>query len=85
MVVRLSEVPLIERVLLALKEEQRSFAESSLSSPAQRDAFEYGRVTGHFSGVKKAISIIEDSLNYDSEDNDHGYNRRGETRFTIRD
>jgi hypothetical protein len=56
-----------------------------LSSPAQRDAFEYGRVTGHFSGVKKAISIIEDSLNYDSEDDDHGYSRRGETRFTIRD
>ena len=82
---RLAELPLIERVLIALKKEQREFADSALIRPAERDAFEYGRVTGHFSGIQKAIQIIEDSLSQDSEDDDHGYYRRGDSRFTIRD
>jgi hypothetical protein len=82
--VRYSDLPLIERVLFALREELKSFSESALKSPAQRDAFEYGRVTGHFSGVEKAIQLIEEALVKDNEDDDHGYSRRGETRFTIR-
>lgn len=85
MAVRLAEYPLIERVLIALRKEQREFADSAMSRPAERDAFEYGRVTGHFSGVGRAIQTIEDALYLDSEEDDHGYERRGETRFTIRD
>lgn len=81
---RYSDLPLIERVLFALNEELKSFAESALKSPAQRDAFEYGRVTGHFSGLNRAVQVIEEALNKDNEDDDHGYSRRGETRFTIR-
>lgn len=82
--VKPAELPLIERVLIALRKEQRDFADSALSRPAERDAFEYGRVTGHYSGITKAIQLMEDSLNLDDEDNDHGYSRRGESRFTIR-
>ena len=82
---RFAELPLIERVLFALKKEQREFADSALARPAERDAFEYGRVTGHFSGIQKAIQTIEDSLSATDEDDDHGFIRRGETRFTIRD
>lgn len=82
---RLAELPLIERVLVALKKEQREFADSALARPAERDAFEYGRVTGHFSGIQRAIQTIEDALYQNSEDDDHGYSRRGESRFTIRD
>ena len=81
---RLAELPLIERVLFALKKEQREFADSALARPAERDAFEYGRVTGHFSGIQKAIQAIEDALSSTDEDDDHGFTRRGETRFTIR-
>ena len=81
---RLAELPLIERVLLALKKEQREFADSAMAQPAHRDAFEYGRVSGHFSGINRAIQIIEESLSATDEDNDHGFSRRGESRFTIR-
>ena len=81
---RYSDLPLIERVLFALNEELKSFSESALKSPAQRDAFEYGRVTGHFSGLNRAVQVIEEALHKDNEDDDHGYIRRGETRFTIR-
>lgn len=81
---RYSDLPLIERVLFALNEELKNFSESALKSPAQRDAFEYGRVTGHFSGLNRAVQVIEEALNKDNEDDDHGYSRRGETRFTIR-
>jgi hypothetical protein len=83
--VRLAEIPLIERVLIALKKEQKEFADSAMRSPAHRDAFEYGRVTGHYSGLMKAVETIEMALNVESEDDDHGYNRRGETSFIIRD
>lgn len=82
--VKPAELPLIERVLIALKKEQREFADSALAQPAHRDAFEYGRVAGHFSGIQRAIQAIEDSLKLDDEDDDHGYSRRGESRFTIR-
>ena len=82
--VRLAEFPLIERVLIALKKEQREFAESAMAHPAHRDAFEYGRVTGHYSGLMKAVETIEMALNKESEDDDHGYKRRGDS-FIIRD
>lgn len=85
MAARLADFPLIERVLIALKKEQKEFADSAMSHPAHRDAFEYGRVTGHYSGLMKAVETIEMALNKESEDNDHGYERRGENRFTIRD
>ena len=81
---RLAELPIIERVLFALKKEQREFADSALAHPAERDAFEYGRVSGHFSGIQKAIQTIEDALSATDEDNDHGFIRRGDSRFTIR-
>jgi hypothetical protein len=83
-VVKPADFPLIERVLFALKKEQREFADSALAHPAERDAFEYGRASGHFSGIQKAIQAIEDALSSTDEDNDHGFVRRGESRFTIR-
>jgi hypothetical protein len=75
---------LIERVLVALRREIDSLAHSALAQPASRDAFEYGRVTGHYSGLMKAVETIEMALNKESEEDDHGYKRRGDP-FIIRD
>jgi hypothetical protein len=71
----------IELVLIALKKEMSTLAHSALDSPAQRDAYEYGRMVGNYAGLKRAIETIEMALTEESEDNDHGSIRRGDSRF----
>ena len=80
---RLTDLPLIERVLIALKKEQREFADSALAQPAHRDAFEYGRMVGNYAGLKHAVETIEAAL-ANEEDDDHGTSRRGDSRSFIR-
>jgi hypothetical protein len=75
---------LIERVVVALKKELNSLAHSALSQPAGRDAYEYGRMVGNYAGLKHAVDTIEAALTTESEDNDHGINRRGESQRIIR-
>jgi hypothetical protein len=69
---------LIERVLIALNKELGHLAHSALDIPAERDAFEYGRMTGMYAGLKRAIALCDEALTLDEEDNDHGSKRRGE-------
>ena len=75
---------LIERVLVALRREIDSLAHSALAQPASRDAFEYGRMVGNYAGLKHAVETIEAALTTESEDNDHGFHRRGESQRIIR-
>lgn len=70
---------LIERVLMALNKELSQVAHSALDIPAERDAFEYGRMSGMYAGLKRAVALCEEALTLDEEDNDHGLKRRGES------
>lgn len=81
MAYRANDIYVIERVLVALKKELNILAHSALDSPAQRDAYEYGRMVGNYAGLKRAVETIEMALTEESEDNDHGTSRRGEPRF----
>lgn len=76
-----ADVYLIERAIIALKKQLNELAHSALDSPAQRDAYEYGRMVGNYAGLKQALSLIEGALSKENEDDDHGYERRGETRI----
>ena len=54
----------IESALLTrLEEEQLAIAKAALTSPMQRDAFEYGRVAGIYAGLEKARLMLVDLLN----------------------
>ena len=75
---------LIERAIVALKKELNELAHSALEQPASRDAFEYGRMVGNYAGLKQAVNTIEAALTTESEDNDHGFHRRGESQRIIR-
>lgn len=74
-----TDYQLIERVIIALKKELNELAHSALSSPAQRDAYEYGRMVGNYAGLKRAVETIETAVYSESEDDDHGQYRRGES------
>lgn len=78
------DVYLIERVLQALKREINNLAHSALAQPASRDAYEYGRMVGNYAGLKHAVDTIEAALTTESEDDDHGFHRRGESQRVIR-
>lgn len=75
---------LIERVIVALRRELNELAHSALSQPASRDAFEYGRMVGNYAGLKQAVDAIETAISTESEDDDHGFHRRGESQRIIR-
>lgn len=47
-----------------LEEEQLKLARSSLSAPADRSEFEYGRVSGIYAGLERAKQIV---LNFQAE------------------
>lgn len=79
-----AEFYLIERVLVALKKELANLAHSALDQPAERDAYEYGRMCGKYAGLKQAVEVVETAINIESEDDDHGFYRRGESRNVIR-
>ena len=75
---------LVERVLVLLEREVNDLAHSALNLPAQRDSFEYGRMVGMYAGLKKAIELVDGSLDEDSEEEDHGVWRRGTPRAILR-
>ena len=50
--------PLLQR----LKDEQAQLAAEALAQPQNRDAFEYGRVVGMYSGLERAISVLLDTV-----------------------
>ncbi|CAB4145672.1 hypothetical protein UFOVP1204_5 [uncultured Caudovirales phage] len=66
-----------ERIIRAIRDQKSELAESSLARPQERDAFEFGRVSGMYVGLSRALQIIENILNEDKEE-DHGKSRRGD-------
>jgi hypothetical protein len=38
-------------------------------------------MVGNYAGLKQAVLVIEAALSKENEDDDHGYERRGETRI----
>lgn len=52
----------IEKLLSRLKERQPAFAIEALTQVSQRDAFEFGRMTGILQGLKMAETLLEEVL-----------------------
>lgn len=48
----------IDIILKRLEEEQVNLAKGALQQPQGRDAFEYGRSVGMYSGIEHAITVI---------------------------
>lgn len=48
----------IPRIIVQLQKEQAELAAASLRRPNARDSFEYGRVSGYYAGLERAIEII---------------------------
>jgi hypothetical protein len=63
------------RILSALKRELDEFAHQAMSSPAGRDAFEYGKVTGMYAGLKRAVEVVEMAIGDRLEEMDGGIER----------
>lgn len=63
------------RIISALKRELDEIAHQAMSSPAGRDAFEYGRVTGMYAGLKRAVEIVEMAIGDRLEEMDGGIKR----------
>jgi hypothetical protein len=51
----------LPKIVMALQKEQAELAAAALKNPNARDAFEYGRVSGHYAGLERAIQIIINS------------------------
>ena len=59
----------MEKLLIRLLEQRSEVANSALLSPSDRTAFEYGRVSGLYQGLTKAIEAVQDVLaDRDEED-----------------
>jgi hypothetical protein len=52
----------IDAFLKRLDDEQALLAKAALSQPQSRDAFEYGRVVGMYSGLERVKAILMDTL-----------------------
>lgn len=52
----------VPKIILALQKEQAELAAAALRRPNARDAFEYGRVSGHYAGIERAIELILSSM-----------------------
>lgn len=52
----------VPKIILALEKEQAEMAAAALKRPNARDAFEYGRVSGHYAGLERAIQIIVNTM-----------------------
>ena len=52
----------IDAFLKRLDDEQGQLAKAALSQPQSRDAFEYGRVVGMYSGLERVKAILMDTL-----------------------
>lgn len=53
---------LADRFISALKKRQVDVAVDALQTPAGRDSFEYGRVSGKYLGLQDALTTIENII-----------------------
>jgi hypothetical protein len=63
------------RILSALKRELDEIAHQAMGSPVGRDAFEYGRVTGMYAGLQRAVEVVEMAIGDRLEEMDGGIKR----------
>ena len=54
----------------------REFAQAALAAPAQRDAFEYGRVSGFYAGLEQARDLLLRITRESTEVIEHGESSR---------
>ena len=52
----------VPKIIMQLQKEQAALAAAALSRPNARDSFEYGRVSGHYAGLERAIEIIMSTM-----------------------
>lgn len=52
----------VPRIIMQLQKEQAELAAAALRRPNSRDAFEYGRVSGQYAGLERAIEIIMSTM-----------------------
>jgi hypothetical protein len=48
----------VEQAIKRIEEVQAELATAALRSPNSRDAFEYGRVSGMYAGLERAIQLL---------------------------
>jgi hypothetical protein len=63
------------RILSTLKRELDEIAHQAMGSPVGRDAFEYGRVTGMYAGLQRAVEVVEMAIGDRLEEMDGGIKR----------
>ena len=52
----------LPKIVMKLQKEQAELAAAALRRPNARDAFEYGRVSGQYAGIERAIEIIMSTM-----------------------
>ena len=67
---------MLEIVIKGLLEEQSRVAHETMEKPGDGSLFEYGRRTGIYAGLGRALAIIEETLAQGEEDREHDKNRR---------
>jgi hypothetical protein len=67
---------MIEQVIKKLLEAQSRVAHESMEQPGDGSLFEYGRRSGIYAGLGRAIAIIEETLAQGEEDREHDKRRR---------
>ena len=71
-------VDLLAKAVHQLTVDMREYAAAALSAPQQRDAFEYGRVSGFYAGLEQAREILLRITRESTEVIEHGESSRGD-------
>ena len=67
---------MIEQVIKKLLEAQSRVAHESMEQPGDGSLFVYGRRSGIYAGLGRALAIIEETLAQGEEDREHDKRRR---------
>lgn len=59
---------MMEKVLNQLREEMHTRAHQALLRPTEKDLFEYGKVSGIYQGLARAVELIEGITKADKEE-----------------
>ena len=77
---------LLAKAIHRLNVEMREYAAAALSAPQQRDAFEYGRVSGFYAGLEQARDTLLRLVRESTEVIEHGESSRDDAaRFGTGD
>jgi len=71
---------MLEIIIKRLLEEQSRVAHETMEQPGDGSSFEYGRRSGRYAGLGRAIAIIEETL-AEGEDDEHGKRRQARSAY----